>query len=63
MNINTAPKLTRKYPADRQWTDREMGDRLTALHRRLIHTADRHSEFVENLRPIAPEKWSAAEMI
>ena len=58
MNITTVPKLTRKYPAAYQWTDREMGDRLTALHRRLILTADRHSEFVEDLRPIAPGKWS-----
>ena len=58
MNITTAPKLTRKYPAARQWTDWELGDRLANLHRQLILTADRHSEFVEGLRPIAPGKWT-----
>ena len=46
MNITTAPKLTRNYPAARQWTDAHLGDRLATLHRRLILTADRHSEFV-----------------
>ena len=63
MNITTVPKITRKYPADRQWTDAHLGDRLTALHRRLILTADRHSEFVEGLRPIAPESWTDAKII
>ena len=63
MNITTAPELTRKHPAASQWTDRELGDRLTALHRRLILTADRHSEFVEGLRPIAPESWTDAKII
>ena len=58
MNITTAPKLTRNYPAVRQWTDAHLGDRLATLHRRLILTADRHSEFVEGLRPIAPGKWT-----
>ena len=58
MNITTAPKLTRKYPAVRQWTDAHLGDRLATLHRQLILTADRHSEFVEGLRPIAPGKWT-----
>ena len=57
MSTKRAPKLTRKYPAARQWTDTQLGDRLTALHRRLILTADRHSEFVEGLRPIEPDPW------
>ena len=63
MNITAAPKLTRKYPADRRWSDWELGDRLAALHRRLIQTADRHSEFVEGLRPIAPDPWQQQNII
>ena len=63
MNITAAPKLTRKYPAARQWTDWELGDRLTALHRRLILTADRHSEFVEGLRAIEPGNWTHDRII
>ena len=57
MNITTVPKLTRKCPAARQWTDAHLGDRLATLHHRLILTADRHSAFVEGLRPIAPGSW------
>ena len=63
MSIINPPRLTQKYPADRRLTDWELGDRLTALHRRLILTADRHSEFVEGLRPIAPEIWSDDSII
>ena len=63
MSIINPPHLTKKYPADRQWSDWELGDRLTALHRRLILTADRHSEFVEGLRPIAPGKWTDDSII
>ena len=63
MNLPTAPKLTRKCPAARQWTDAHLGDRLATLHRRLMLTADRHSEFVEGLRPIAPESWTDAKII
>ena len=63
MNITAAPKLTRKYPAARQWTDDQLGDRLATLHRRLSASADRHSEFVEGLRPIAPENWTDAKII
>ena len=63
MNINTAPKLTREYPAARQWTDAHLSDRLATLHRQLILTADRHAEFVEGLRPIAPESWTNAKII
>ena len=63
MNITTAPKLTRNYPAARQWTDAHLGDRLATLHRRLILTADLHREFVEGLRPIAPESWTDAKII
>ena len=63
MNITTAPKLTRKYPAARQWTDAHLGDRLATLHRRLILTADRHSDCVEGLRPIAAESWTNAKII
>ena len=58
MNITTAPKLSRKCPAIRQWTDAHLSDRLATLHRRLSLTADRHSAFVEGLRPIAPGKWT-----
>ena len=63
MNITTAPKFTRNYPAARQWTDAQLGDRLATLHRRLSLTADRHSEFIEGLRPIAPESWTDAKII
>ena len=63
MNITTAPKLTRKYPTNRQWTDWELGDRLANLHRQLILTADRHSEFVEGLRPIASDPWQPQNII
>ena len=63
MNLTTAPKLTRKYPAARQWTDAQLGDRLANLHHRLSLTADRHSEFVEDLRPIAPQSWTDAKII
>ena len=63
MNITAAPKLTRKYPAARQWTDWELGDRLATLHRRLILTGDRHAEFVEGLKPIAPAAWSNDQII
>ena len=63
MNIAIAPKLTRKCPAVRQWTDAQLGDRLATLHHRLSLTADRHSEFVEGLRPIAPESWTDAKII
>ena len=63
MNITAAPKLTRKSPAARQWSDWELGDRLATLHRQLILTADRHSEFVEGLRPIAPGNWTDDSII
>jgi len=63
MDIINPPHLPKKYPADRQWTDRELGDRLTTLHRQLILTADRHSEFVEGLRPIAPDPWQPQHII
>ena len=63
MNIPTAPKLTRKHPASRQWTDWELGDRLANLHRSLSASADRHSEFVEGLRPIAPGNWTHDQII
>ncbi len=58
MNIPIVPKLPRKHPAVSQWTDAHLGDRLATLHRRLSASADRHSEFVEGLRPIAPGKWT-----
>ena len=63
MSIINPPRLTKKYPAARQWTDTQLGDRLANLHRQLILTADRHSEFVEGLRPIAPGQWTDAQII
>ena len=63
MSINTVPKLTRKGPAVSQWTDAHLGDRLATLPHQLILTADRHSEFVEGLRPIAPSVWTNDQII
>jgi hypothetical protein len=62
MNI-TSPKLGRRYPAVVQWSDAQLGDRIATLHRGLSTLADRHSEFVEGLRPIAPTHWTDAEII
>jgi hypothetical protein len=57
------PRLPRKYPAVVQWSDTQLGDRLRHLHRALSTLADRHSELVEGLRPIAPGNWTNDQII
>jgi hypothetical protein len=44
-------------------TDRALDARLAKLHRSLSDLADRHAEFVEGLKPIAPAAWTHDQII
>lgn len=44
-------------------TDRALDDRISRLYRSLSDLADRHAEFVEGLKPIAPAAWTNDQII
>ena len=51
-------KLAKK-PQD----DRALDARISQLYRSLSDLADRHAEFVEGLKPIAPAAWTQDQII
>ena len=63
MSAKTVSKQYRRFSAAEQWTDRALDARLSNLHRSLIDLADRHAEFVEGLKPIAPGNWTHDQII
>ncbi len=62
MNITTAPKLARRYPAIEQMTDTQLGDRIATLQRRLSTLADRHCQLLDDLRPENPAPWADEDL-
>jgi hypothetical protein len=44
-------------------TDRALDARFERLTRSLSDLADRHAEFVEGLKPIAPSPWQDSQII